>query len=131
VAATAIQGALQNVENMVTMFDSVYIRRRHKFATGSAQSSFKLAAAVIISSYLVTEDRTIEDDIIGGNWSEAATRDSYSSRMKFKARTKASCAESGLGMILCLFTFGDKGRERGSPILFCERSLGAMTDGWA
>jgi hypothetical protein len=90
-----------------------------------------LAAAVIISSYLVTEDRTIEDDIIGGNWSEAATRDSYSSRMKFKARTKASCAESGLGMILCLFTFGDKGRERGSPILFCERSLGAMTDGWA
>jgi hypothetical protein len=64
-----------------------------------------LAAAVIISSNLATEDRKFEEDVAGGNWSEAATRDWYSLSIRFKARTKASCAESGLGIILCLFMF--------------------------
>ena len=77
-----------------------------------------LAAAVIISSYLATEDRTymystIEKDMIEGNWLEAATWVSYySSRTKFKARAKASCAESGSGIVLHLEAKGVENVDR-------------------
>ena len=73
-----------------------------------------LAAAVIISSYLATEDRTIEKDMIEGNWLEAAAWVSYSSRTKFKARAKIRNCPA----------FGGKGcGECGSCILFCERGF--------
>jgi len=43
----------------------------------------------IISSYLATEDHTIEKEMIG-NWFEAATWVSYSLRTKFKLKRKHS-----------------------------------------
>jgi hypothetical protein len=67
------------------MFDLVYTS---DIGTILPQEAL-LAAAVIISSYLATEDRTIEKEMIG-NWFEAATWVPYSLRTKFKLERKHS-----------------------------------------